>query len=122
MSKRDFKILLEDIEDAINNIEKYTAGMDYKDFVKDRKTIDAVVRNLEIIGEASNRIPNPIKNRYNKIEWNKVVSVRNRIIHEYFGVDYEIIWEIVTKNLGDLKDKIAQIIKENPSDNTSLFE
>jgi uncharacterized protein with HEPN domain len=96
--------------------------MNYEDFVKDRKTIDAVVRNLEIIGEASSRIPNSIKNRYSEIEWNKVVSVRNRIIHEYFGVDYEIIWEIITKNLNDLKDKISKILKENPTDTTSLFQ
>ncbi len=122
MSKRDFRILFEDIGEAISRIKHYTSGMGISDFTKDRKTIDAVVRNLEIIGEASKRVPKTIKEKYPEIEWNKIISVRNRIIHEYFGVDYEIVWEIITKNLGDLQEKITRILKENHSDSSSLFQ
>jgi uncharacterized protein with HEPN domain len=121
MSKRDFRILLEDIVVAIDRIKSYTSGMDISSFAEDRKTIDAVVRNLEIIGEASNRVPKSVKQKYDNIEWHKIISVRNRIIHEYFGVDYEIVWEIITKSLDDLKVKISKILKEYPPHTESLF-
>ncbi|GAI46800.1 unnamed protein product, partial [marine sediment metagenome] len=73
---------------------------------------DAVVRNFEIIGEAATKIPPEIKNRYSNIEWHRIVSIRNRIIHEYFGVDYSIIWKIIELNLDKLKSDIERILIE----------
>ncbi len=85
MSKRPVDLLLDDICEAIDRIEQYISGMSLDVFSKDRKSVDAVVRNLEIIGEASNRLPADFKNSHSQIEWHKVVGLRHRIVHEYFG-------------------------------------
>ena len=116
MSKRNIRILLEDILESINKIFHYTDKMSFDDFVKDDKTIDAVVRNFEIIGEASNRIPENVRNRYPSIEWHRIISIRNRIIHEYFGVDYQIIWEIINTQLGILKNSIITALDDSKSE------
>ena len=91
MSKRVWKLFLEDILECIGKIEKYIEGMEFEDFESDSKTIDAVVRNLEVIGEASKNIPENVKAKYPNVYWKGVVGLRNRIIHEYFGVDLKII-------------------------------
>ena len=104
MSKRDNDLLLEDILDAAIKIQRYCNGLDYNGFINDDKTIDAVVRNFEVIGEASNRIDNDFKLRYPEIEWNKLKGFRNRLIHEYFGVDYGIVWEIINEDIQPLID------------------
>jgi len=83
MSKRPVDLLLDDICEAIDRIEQYISGMSFDVFSKDRKSVDAVVRNLEIIGEASNRLPADFKNSHSQIEWHKVVGLRHRIVHEY---------------------------------------
>jgi len=80
-------------------------------FSKNYLVVDAVVRNLEIIGEASNKIPEDIKNKYPQIPWDKMYGLRNRISHEYFGLDYEIIWEIISKQLPDNKEQLKQILR-----------
>ncbi|MEO6696353.1 MAG: HepT-like ribonuclease domain-containing protein [Ignavibacteria bacterium] len=87
---RDWKLLFEDIIESINKIKLYTSGLSFDDFNLDSKTIDAVVRNFEIIGEAGNKIPEEIKIKFKNIEWNKIIGLRNRVIHEYFGVDNSI--------------------------------
>jgi uncharacterized protein with HEPN domain len=110
MSKRDYRLLLEDILDAIEKIQSYTKDKTFDTFVSDNKTLDAVIRNIEIIGEASNRIPKNIQEKHNEIEWHKLISIRNRIIHEYFGVDYEIVWQIITQNINELKISINHIL------------
>ena len=88
MSKRDLLLLIEDMLDAVNKILKYTSGLNYEQFIHDEKTIDATVRNFEIIGEAANRIPEDYKLQHPEIEWRQIIGLRNRIIHEYFGIDY----------------------------------
>ena len=102
MSKRDIALLIEDILVAGNRILSYTAGMDYDQFIADSKTIDAVVRNFEIIGEASRRIPEDFKLEHPEIQWREIVDFRNRIIHEYYGVDYEVVWTIKEEYLPGL--------------------
>jgi len=102
MSRRDWKLFLEDILESIELIEGYVANMSPDDFKWDRKTIDAVVRNLEIIGEAS-------KDRHPEIDWTGILGLRNRIAHEYFGLNLSIIWEIIKKELPKLKVQIKQI-------------
>lgn len=86
--------------------------MEFEDFEKDDKTIDAVVRNLEVIGEASRNIPESIKVRYQGVYWKGVVGLRNRIIHEYFGVDLKIIWHIIKEELPPLRDQMGQILEK----------
>lgn len=101
---------MEDILDCVNKIENYASGLTLAQFVKDDKTIDAVVRNFGIIGEAANRIPNDIKEKYKEIDWSIIIDLRNRVIHDYFGVDLEIIWYIIENELGDLKEKLKKVI------------
>ena len=91
MSERSIVFLVEDMLDALGKIDRYTTGMTEDAFQEDAKTIDAVVRNLEIIGEAANRLPKDFINERSEIEWGKVIGLRNRIVHEYFGVDLKII-------------------------------
>ena len=110
MSKRDFRLYLEDILESTKKIEGYIANLTYNDFVKDNKTIDAVVRNLETIGEAAKQIDEETKKKYDDIPWREIVDFRNRIIHGYFVIDYEIIWQIISSDLPDLKQKVEKAI------------
>ncbi len=112
MSKRVAPLLLEDILAGIENIEAYTGGLEQDAFKKDRKTIDAVVRNLEIIGEAGNSLPTSYRDRHPDIEWSQIIGLRNRIIHEYFDVDLDIIWFIVGNELATLKSKVEKLLNE----------
>jgi uncharacterized protein with HEPN domain len=109
MSKRPVDLLLDDICEAIDRIEQYTGGMSFDTFSKDQKSIDAVVRNLEIVGEAANRLPAEFKDTHSKVEWHKVVGLRHRIVHEYFGIDFQIVWQILQKDLLSLRQAISQI-------------
>lgn len=109
MSHRPADLLLDDIREAIGKIEKYVAGYDQDTFISDEKSIDAVVRNLEIIGEAANRIPDDYKSKHENIDWRGVVGLRHRIVHEYFGVDANIIWQIIQVDLPDFKEDLAKI-------------
>ena len=109
MSKREPILLLEDIIESIQKIKTYTSGLSLDDFLKDDKTIDAVIRNFEIIGEASNRIPDEIRDKFQLVNWHRIRGFRNRIVHDYMGIDYEIVWEIIEKDLEELKNKIQEI-------------
>jgi len=120
MSKdRDYVLFLEDILESIGKIEKYTEGLTYQEFHKDEMVIDAVVRNFEIIGEAVNKVPEELKEQYPFVEWNEAVGFRNVMIHEYFGVDTETVWETVQNNIPALKEKISRIIKAETKKDTS---
>ncbi len=109
MSKRPVEILIEDIREAIGKIERYTINFTHDLFIDDEKTIDAVVRNFEIIGEAANRLPDELKKRNPDIEWVKIVGLRNRIVHGYFGIDREIIWQILKNDIPVFKSALKQI-------------
>ena len=109
MSKRSLKLLVEDIWESIEKIERYTEGMNLEIFQNDEKTTDAVVRNLEIIGEAAGRLPEDFTNQHSEIEWVKIIGLRNRIVHEYFGVDLQIIWQILIKDIPDFKASLNNI-------------
>ena len=109
MSKREPLLLLEDIIESIQKIKKYTAGLSKDDFLNDDKTVDAVLRNFEIIGEAANRIPDEIREKFLIVNWHRIKGFRNRIVHDYMGIDYEIVWEILEKDLDDLKKQIQGI-------------
>lgn len=103
MPKRDADLLLEDIRTSLERIERYTSGMNRSQFLSDEKTIDAVVRNLEIIGEAVRWLPEEFKRQHVKIPWTQIGGLRNRIVHDYFGLDLEIIWQVLQTSLRDFK-------------------
>lgn len=86
--------------------------MTFEEFSRDEKTIDAVVRNFEIIREAANRVEEEIKEQFPTVEWRRIIGLRNRIVHEYFGIDLHIIWMIIVENLEVFETEIAQIIDE----------
>ncbi len=88
---RDYRLYLDDILEAIERIREYTTGMDYEALTRDRKTQDAVVRNLEVIGEAAGRIPESVLAAAPEIEWRKIIGIRNILIHEYFGISLPVI-------------------------------
>ena len=101
---RDFKLYLDDMIEAIRAIREYTGGMTFESFAADRKTVDAVVRNLEIIGEAARNLPDEIKDNNADIEWRKIVGLRNLLIHEYFGISKPVVWDIVQNKLDLLEE------------------
>src|SRR5579872_1643334 len=94
MSKRSPQLLLEDVIDSATKILAYTDGLSYEQFLIDGKTIDAVIRNFEIIGEAANRLPEEIRDQFPNIDWHRIRGFRNRIVHDYMGIDYKIVWLI----------------------------
>ena len=102
--------LLEDMLDAAQKIQKYTLGLTQESFIEDDKTIDAVIRNFEIIGEAANRIDDDFKIQHPYIEWRKLRGFRNRIVHDYFGIDYKVVWEIITNDLTYLIDSLESLL------------
>jgi uncharacterized protein with HEPN domain len=110
MPKRDPDLLIEDMLAAIRKIERYTAGMDQELFQQDEKTIDAVVRNLEILGEATRQLPEDFIDRYSKVPWRKIAGLRNRIVHDYFGLDLEIIWQVIRNDLPPLKVGLEELV------------
>lgn len=109
MSKRNPKLYLDDIIIAIESIQEYTKGFSLVSFEKDKKTIDAVVRNLEIIGEAANNIPSELKIKYPNLPWKDMISMRNKVLHEYFGVDVDILWQTINEDLLPLKEKLKNL-------------
>ena len=94
MSKREPRLLVSDILESAQKILDYTSGQSFDDFTKDNKTVDAVIRNFEIIGEAANRLPDEFKDGHPEIDWHRIRGFRNRIVHDYFGIDYSIVWTI----------------------------
>jgi uncharacterized protein with HEPN domain len=108
---REYIFYLEDILLSIQRIEEYISGMDYQQFTRDYKTSDAVIRNFQIIGEAVKNLPKEIKAKYPNLPWEEMYGLRNRISHEYFGIDFEIIWDISTTYLPENKKEIEQIIE-----------
>lgn len=109
MPKRDPDLLVQDMLDSLRKIEFYTAGMDHSAFLGDAKTIDAVVRNLEVLGEAARQVPDDFASRHPDVPWRKVAGLRNRIVHDYFGLDLEIIWQIVRHDLPPLKARLEDL-------------
>ena len=103
MPSRSWQFRIDDIIEAINKIQQYTRGYDFDSWCKDAKTIDAVIRNIEIIGEASSRLPEEVQKQFEDIPWSTMKAIRNIVVHEYFGVDLEIIWKTVKEDLPDLK-------------------
>lgn len=114
-ARRDFDFL-RDIQDAIERILNYTVGYDWDSYLRDRKTQDAVIRNLEVIGEATKNLSDEFRAQYPEIPWRDMVGTRNRLMHHYFGINQEIVWQIIEKDLPDLITQIERAINEFPTD------
>jgi len=110
MSRRDSRLLLGDILESAESIIDYTLNLTYKEFINDKKTADAVIRNYEIIGEASNRLSDDIKAMLPKIEWGKIRGFRNKLVHEYFGIEYQIVWDTKSELLPELISSIKNLL------------
>lgn len=109
---RTYDIYLQDIIEAIDRIESYVENTTRSQFESDRMRFDAVVRNLEVIGEAVKRVPNPIRENYPSVAWRKIAGLRDRLIHAYFDIDINIIWDVVQSELPILKSEVQRIIDE----------
>ncbi len=112
MSIRQIPVLLEDNIGSIEKIESYCGDLNYIEFVKDSKTQDAFIRNIEIIGEAVKRLTEDFKEKHSEIPWNNIKGTRNRLIHDYSGVNLDILWNIIKEDLPDLLLKISRIKAE----------
>ncbi|OGB90773.1 hypothetical protein A2625_07000 [candidate division WOR-1 bacterium RIFCSPHIGHO2_01_FULL_53_15] len=111
MIKREYGDYLQDIFDSINDIDKFISEMSFDEFTHDKKTLNAVVRSIEIIGEATKKIPKSITAKYHNIPWKKMAGMRDKLIHEYFGVDVGILWKVAKEEIPPLKTEIQQILK-----------
>lgn len=110
--ERDITIYFQDILKAIESIEEFVRGMDFEAFKRDDKTVSAVIRKFEIMDEAARNIPKNIRNNYPDIPWKEMIGFRDKLIHFYFGIKYEIVWDTIKMKLPDLKEKIKKILEE----------
>ena len=104
---RDLSLYLDDILVSIDKIQRYTANLMRSEFIADERTFDAVIRNLEIIGEAVKNIPPTVRDLYPQIKWRKIAGLRDILVHAYFSVDDEILWDIIQNKLSELHDCIT---------------
>ncbi len=109
---REYKHYLIDIIDAIEKAESFVKGMDFEAFEKDTKTIFAVIRAFEIMGEAVKRIPSSVRNKHKNIPWKEMAGMRNKLIHEYFGIKLQVVWKTIKQDLPRIKPHIQMILKD----------
>jgi len=110
--KRDYELYLKDIRDSMKAIEEFTDGMSFEEFKEDDKTSSAVLRKLEVIGEATKHIPEEIRKKKPQLPWKEMAGMRDRLIHSYFGIDYELIWKTIKKRIPEAKPLIKKILDD----------
>ena len=106
------KVRLLHVLDSIINITKYIGEIEYEEFAKNSMLVDACIRQLGIIGEACNRISEEVKTNYDEVQWRQIIGLRNFVIHEYFGVDDKIIWDVITEHLPTLNTQTKEILAD----------
>ncbi len=112
MKKRDFRDFLQDILTSIVDIESFVDGFSYEQFAGDRKTLYAVVRSIEIIGEATKNLPEKLKAQYPEVPWKRMTGMRDKLVHGYFGIDIKTLYKAATEDIPPLKPLIERIIGE----------
>ena len=117
--RRDYILFLDDILGAIKKIEEYSKGLTFKKFCENNMAVDAVIRNFEVIGEATKNIPKKVMEKYPDVEWKEAIGFRNILIHDYFGIDIEAVWETVKKNIPQYKKHITEVLKSEKRDEKS---
>lgn len=117
MKKREIGDYVQDILEAIIEVKVFTQRMESADFASDKKTINAVVRSLEVMGEAAKKIPDDVRQKYPDIPWRSMAGMRDKLIHEYFGIDLDIVWEVVSVELPPLKPLVQQVLEDIDSEN-----
>jgi len=113
---RDWRLRLQDILEAVEKILRYTRGMSFEEFEGDEKTVDAVIRNFTVLGEAAGQIPKEIEERYSELPWAEMRGMRHILIHEYFGVSLPIVWETIQKDLPPLAAKLRSVLEQTESE------
>lgn len=115
---RDYKVFLEDVLEAIANIAEFVGPMSRGEFDADKKTLHAVVRNLEVIGEAIKSVPGEVRVQHPQVPWQRIAGLRDILIHHYFEIDIDIVWDIIQNKLPELKSQIDGILKDITSGDT----
>ena len=119
MPLRDWRMRIKDILDAVDTVQEYTEGMKYEAFVAHRKTVDAVIRNFIVIGEAATHVPEEVVVAHPEIPWKDMRDMRNFVVHEYFGISDKIIWDTVQNNLPPLMNLLKPLLEPQvPDENT----
>lgn len=109
---RDYRVFMDDILEATGKVLEYTKGLSNTQFFADRKTIEAVVWNLQVIGEAVKNVPAEIRTQYPDLPWRDMAGLRDIIVHQYFGIKLDVIWKIIQNDLPGLEDRIRKILLE----------
>jgi uncharacterized protein with HEPN domain len=110
--ERDPVDFLRDILDSIDKIGNFIEGLDFDEFAEDNKTLYAVIRALEIIGEATKNLPEPLKKNHPEVPWRKMTGTRDKVIHGYFGIDLEVVWSTIKEDIPSVKPLIEKILCE----------
>jgi uncharacterized protein with HEPN domain len=112
LSKRGTVPALKDILEAVERIQRYLGAMEQAEFLKNTEKQDAVIRNLEIIGEAVRSVPADVRRKYRQVDWGPIAGMRDRLVHHYFGVNWEILWDVVKAKLPVLKNQVQEILRD----------
>ena len=112
MSERDWRLFLLDIRESASRVLEYVGSMSREEFLSDSRTVDAVICNLAIIGEAAKKVPADIRRQYPAVEWKKMAGLRDIVVHDYFGIDEDIIWDVVSVKMPKLSQQMEMLTRE----------